>query len=55
LVGILATVLMRPIGLSPIVGHLVAGLVIGPHALGLVPEAAGHICSAGVLGLQGCA
>ena len=32
LVGILATVLMRPRGLSPIVGYLVAGLVIGPHA-----------------------
>jgi monovalent cation:H+ antiporter-2, CPA2 family len=38
LVGILAITLMRPIGLSPIVGYLAAGLAIGPHALGLVPE-----------------
>jgi monovalent cation:H+ antiporter-2, CPA2 family len=38
LVGILAITLMRPLGLSPIVGYLAAGVVIGPHALGLVPE-----------------
>jgi monovalent cation:H+ antiporter-2, CPA2 family len=38
LVGILAITLMRPLGLSPIVGYLVAGVVIGPQALGLVPE-----------------
>jgi monovalent cation:H+ antiporter-2, CPA2 family len=38
LVGILAIALMRPVGLSPIVGYLAAGLVIGPHALGLVHE-----------------
>jgi CPA2 family monovalent cation:H+ antiporter-2 len=38
LVGILAITLMRPVGLSPIVGYLAAGLVIGPHALSLVPE-----------------
>lgn len=38
LVGILAITLMRPLGLSPIVGYLAAGLVIGPHALGLMPE-----------------
>jgi monovalent cation:proton antiporter-2 (CPA2) family protein len=37
LVGILAITLMRPLGLSPIVGYLAAGVVIGPHALGLVP------------------
>ncbi len=40
LVGILAIGLMRPLGLSPIVGYLAAGLIIGPHALGLVPESA---------------
>ena len=38
LVGILAIALMRPLGLSPIVGYLAAGLIIGPHALGLVPD-----------------
>jgi CPA2 family monovalent cation:H+ antiporter-2 len=40
LTGILAIMLTRPLGLSPIVGYLVAGLVIGPHALGLVGESA---------------
>jgi monovalent cation:H+ antiporter-2, CPA2 family len=38
LVGILAIALMRPLRLSPIVGYLAAGLIIGPHALGLAPE-----------------
>ena len=35
LVGILAIISMRSLGLSPIVGYLAAGLIIGPHALGL--------------------
>ena len=30
LVGILAIALMRPVGLSPIVGYLAAGVLIGP-------------------------
>ena len=38
LVGILALTLMRPLGLSPIVGYLLAGVLIGPHAFDLVPE-----------------
>lgn len=38
LVGILALMSMRPLGLSPIVGYLIAGLAIGPHALDLVPQ-----------------
>jgi monovalent cation:proton antiporter-2 (CPA2) family protein len=38
LVGILAIMLTRRIGLSPIVGYLVAGVLIGPHALGLIQE-----------------
>jgi CPA2 family monovalent cation:H+ antiporter-2 len=38
LVGILAILLMRRIGLSPIVGYLTAGVLIGPHALGLIQE-----------------
>jgi monovalent cation:proton antiporter-2 (CPA2) family protein len=38
LVGILAISLMRRIGLSPIVGYLAAGILIGPQALGLIEE-----------------
>ncbi|HET6466927.1 MAG TPA: cation:proton antiporter [Geminicoccaceae bacterium] len=38
LVGILAIVLARPLRVSPIVGYLGAGLALGPHGLGLVPE-----------------
>jgi len=38
LAGILAIAVVRPLGLRPIVGYLAAGLVIGPHALGIVTE-----------------
>jgi monovalent cation:proton antiporter-2 (CPA2) family protein len=38
LVGIFAITLMRRVGLSPIVGYLVAGVIIGPHALKLIHE-----------------
>ncbi len=38
LAGILAISVMRRIGLSPIVGYLAAGVLIGPHALGLIEE-----------------
>lgn len=38
LVGILAITLMRPLRLSPIVGYLLAGMLIGPHGLGLIQE-----------------
>jgi len=37
-VGILAITLTRRLHLSPIVGYLAAGVVVGPHALGLIPE-----------------
>jgi monovalent cation:proton antiporter-2 (CPA2) family protein len=37
-VGILAIALMRRVGLSPIVGYLAAGILIGPHAFGLIEE-----------------
>ena len=37
-VGILAITLTRPLRLSPIVGYLAAGLLVGPHALGLIAE-----------------
>ena len=38
LVGILSISLMTRIGLSPIVGYLAAGVLIGPHGLGLIEE-----------------
>lgn len=38
LVGVLAILLTRRIGQSPIVGYLAAGVLIGPHALGLIEE-----------------
>jgi CPA2 family monovalent cation:H+ antiporter-2 len=38
LVGIVSITLMHRIGQSPIVGYLVAGLLIGPHAFGLIQE-----------------
>ena len=37
-VGILAIALMHRVGLSTIVGYLVAGMLIGPHSLGLIHE-----------------
>ncbi|HGG59410.1 MAG TPA: potassium transporter KefB [Gammaproteobacteria bacterium] len=38
LAGILAIVLSRPLRLSPIVGFLVAGVLIGPHGAGWIVE-----------------
>lgn len=38
LVGIVAVTLMRPLKMSPIVGYLLAGILIGPHGLGLIEE-----------------
>lgn len=38
LVGVLAILVMRRLRLSPIVGYFLAGIIIGPHALGLVQE-----------------
>lgn len=38
LIGILAITIMRRLGLSPIVGYLIAGILIGPHALGFINE-----------------
>ena len=37
-VGILAIILARPLKLSPIVGYLIAGIVIGPHGLEIIEE-----------------
>ncbi len=36
--GILAVTLMRPLKMSPIVGYLLAGILIGPDGLGLMEE-----------------
>ena len=38
LIGILAITIMRRLGLSPIVGYLIAGILIGPHALSFINE-----------------
>lgn len=38
LIGILAITVMRQLKLSPIIGYLVAGIIIGPHALGFIQE-----------------
>jgi CPA2 family monovalent cation:H+ antiporter-2 len=35
-VGILSITVMRQLGLSPIVGYLIAGVVIGPHGMALI-------------------
>lgn len=37
-VGILAIAVMRPMRMSPIVGYLLAGMLIGGHGLGLIEE-----------------
>src|SRR5918996_5722657 len=37
-VGILANVVMRSLRLSPIVGYLLAGILIGPYGMGVIEE-----------------
>lgn len=37
-VGVLAIVFSRPLRVSPIVGFLLAGMLIGPHGLGVIEE-----------------
>ncbi len=37
-VGILAVFLVRPLRMSPIVGYLVAGVVVGPYGLSIIVE-----------------
>jgi CPA2 family monovalent cation:H+ antiporter-2 len=36
--GVLAVALTRSFALPPVIGYLIAGLALGPHALGLVPD-----------------
>ncbi len=38
LVGLTAMILAKPTRLSPIVGYIIAGIVIGPHGFGLIKE-----------------
>ena len=38
IMGILAALLVRPLKLSPIVGYLLAGILIGPGGFGLIQE-----------------
>ncbi|HJS39580.1 MAG TPA: monovalent cation:proton antiporter-2 (CPA2) family protein, partial [Burkholderiales bacterium] len=52
--GVLAVVACRSLGLPPIIGYLVAGVILGPHALGLVAdtEAVRHLAEFGVVFLM---
>src|SRR5215471_2565951 len=38
--AVVAVVLCRLVRLPPVLGYLLVGLAVGPHALGLVPESA---------------
>ena len=52
--GVLAVVACRSLGLPPIIGYLAAGVLLGPHALGLVPDtlAVRHLAEFGVVFLM---
>ena len=52
--GVLAVVACRSLGLPPIIGYLVAGVALGPHALGLVgdTEAVRRLAEFGVVFLM---
>jgi CPA2 family monovalent cation:H+ antiporter-2 len=40
LMSVLVVTLARRVGMPPVLGYLAVGLLVGPHALGLVPESA---------------
>jgi CPA2 family monovalent cation:H+ antiporter-2 len=52
--AVLAVVACRSLSLPPIIGYLVVGLALGPHALGLVPDTAQtrHLAEFGVVFLM---
>jgi CPA2 family monovalent cation:H+ antiporter-2 len=52
--AVLAVVASRSLGLPPIIGYLATGVVLGPHALGLVAdtEAVRHLAEFGVVFLM---
>src|SRR6266498_3284028 len=41
--AVIAVPLARRLGLGSVLGYLLAGVVIGPHALNLVGDGAGHV------------
>ncbi len=52
--GVLAVVVCRSLHLPPLIGYLVTGLALGPHALGLVPagDETRHLAEFGVVFLM---
>ena len=52
--AVLAVVVFRLLRLPPMLGYLLAGVIIGPHALGLIPEATEthHLAEFGVVFLM---
>jgi len=40
--AVLAVVVFRLLRLPPMLGYLLSGIVIGPHALGWIPESGGN-------------
>src|SRR5262245_12059692 len=38
--AVLVVVVFRSLGLPPLLGYLIAGVAIGPHAAGLIPDTA---------------
>jgi len=52
--AVLVVVLFRSLNLPPVLGYLLVGAAIGPHALDLIPdsEAARHLAEFGVVFLM---
>jgi CPA2 family monovalent cation:H+ antiporter-2 len=52
--AVLAVVVFRLLRLPPMLGYLLSGVIIGPHALGLIPETteAHHLAEFGVVFLM---
>ncbi len=52
--AVLAVVVFRLLRLPPMLGYLLSGVIIGPHALGLIPEATEthHLAEFGVVFLM---
>ena len=52
--AVLAVVVFRLLRLPPMLGYLLSGVIIGPHALGLIPEVAEthHLAEFGVVFLM---
>src|SRR6185295_11171380 len=52
--AVLVVVVFRSFSLPPILGYLLVGVIIGPHALNLLPDpvSAGHLAEFGVVFLM---